>query len=86
MEPMKKTIQQIFTPNGVAKQIGISSVRFYEYIKENKVEADYFHLSSGGSKFYYFNRDSVKDIKRWHSDFRKSKAWVLPKMDAKTKQ
>lgn len=78
---MKKEIEQVFAANSVAKEIGISSVRFYTYIKNNKIEPNYYHESDKGAKFYYFNLFTVQNIKKWHSDFKKSKSRLLPNIN-----
>jgi hypothetical protein len=80
---MKIETKQIFAANSVAKEIGISAVRFYTYIKNNKVEPNYYHLSNGGNKFYYFDLFTVQNIKKWHSDFKKSKSRLLPDINNK---
>lgn len=80
---MKNKNKQIFAANGVAKEIGISAVRFYTYIRTNKIYPDYYHISNKENKFYYFSEDSVSAIKKWHSDFRKSKSNSLSSITKK---
>lgn len=70
---MKKTIEQIHATNSVAYEIGLSPTRFYKYIEDRKVTPDYCHISKNNLKFYYFSNLSLRAIKKWHSDFKKSK-------------
>jgi hypothetical protein len=78
---MKKNIIKIFTAVSVASEIKVSPIRLYTYIKDKLIEPDYFHISAKGIVFYYFNHFSMREIKKWHSDFKKSKSRKIPSIE-----
>jgi hypothetical protein len=75
-----KKIQRIYSAKSVAKEIGISHKRFYDYIRGNLISNDFYYISKKGMTFFLFSEDSLNKIKAWHKSFKQSKSRKLEAM------